>query len=181
MAGQHLTEVIMLAGKAIRGTLDFRGRSSRLEVMAFWLALMFVGIPLTLLLALIAPVEAESKQLAATIFGYVTAIPLAALFVRRLHDLDRSGWWALAGVPVLLVHGYQSVRASLDAAPSSLPWWGSLAMLLPIGIAFTFIIAPGTEGPNRFGPDPRRSIDPEQLRAGDQQDEAEGAQDPLLG
>ncbi len=180
MAGQHLTEVIMLAGKAIRGTLDFRGRSTRLEVMAFWLALMFVGIPLTLVLALLAPVEDESKRLAATILGYVAFIPLAALFVRRLHDLDRTGWWALAGVPVLLVHGYQSVRVSLDAAPSNLPWWGSLAMLVPVGIVFTFAIAPGTEGPNRFGPDPRSSIHPEQLRASDQQEQADRAQDPLL-
>jgi uncharacterized membrane protein YhaH (DUF805 family) len=181
VAGQHLNEVIRLAGKAIRGTLDFRGRSTRLEVIAFWLAVMFAGIPLTFVLALLAPVESESKRLTATILGYVTFIPLGALFVRRLHDLDRSGWWALAAVPVLLVNGYQSVRASLDGAPPSLPWWGSLAMLVPIGIVFTFIIAPGTEGPNRFGPDPRRSIHPEQLRARDQQDEAEGAQDPLLG
>ncbi len=176
-----MSDVIRLAGKAIRGTLDFRGRSTRSEVMAFWLAVMFAGVPLTLLLALIAPVEAESKQFAATILGYVAFIPLAALFARRLHDLDRSGWWALAAVPVLLVNSYQSMRASLDAAPSSLPWWGSLAMLVPIGIVFMFVIAPGTEGRNRFGPDPRRSIDPEQLRARDQQDEAERAQDPLLG
>ncbi|MCA1197073.1 DUF805 domain-containing protein [Sphingomonas sp. R647] len=168
--------MIMLAGKAIRGTLDFRGRSTRLEVMAFWLALMFVGVPLTLVLASLG----DGSRLAATILGYALGLPFAALFVRRLHDLDRSGWGSLAVVPVLLVNGYQSVRASLDAAPSTLPWWGSLTMLALMAIVFMFVIAPGTEGPNRFGPDPRSSIDPKQLRARDQQDEAEGAQDPLL-
>lgn len=177
MAGQHLTEVIMLAGKAIRGTLDFGGRSTRLEVMAFWLALTFVGIPLT---SLFAPLGDGAFPLAATVLGYVLCLPLAALFVRRLHDLDRSGWGALAAVPVLLVHGYQSVRASFDVVPPTLPWWGSLTMLALIAIIFTFAIAPGTDGPNRFGPDPRSSINPEQLRAGDRQDEAEDAQDPLL-
>ena len=178
MVGQHMTEVIMLAGKAIRGTLDFRGRSTRLEVMAFWLAVMFVGIPLASLFRLL---EHGPGQLAATIGGYLVCAPFAALLVRRLHDLDHSGWWAVAPIPVVLVNAYQSALVSFETAPQPMPMWVSLALLIPIGLTLTFVIAPGTEGRNRFGPDPRRSIDPEQLRARDQQDEAEGAQDPLLG
>ncbi len=167
----------MLAGKAIRGTLNFRGRSTRLEVLAFWLAAMFVGIPLT---SFFAPLGDGPYKLAATILGYVLCLPLPALLVRRLHDLDRSGWGALAAVPVVLINGYQSVRANFDAAPPTLPWWGSLTMLALMAVVFTFVAAPGTKGPNRYGPNPRRLIHPEQFRAGDQQDEAEGAQDPLL-
>ena len=167
----------MLAGKAIRGTLDFRGRSTRLEVIAFWLAAMFVGIPLTSLFRL---PEHGPGQLVATIGGYLVCAPFAALLVRRLHDLDHSGWWAVAPIPVVLVNAYQSALVSFETAPQSMPMWVSLALLIPIGIVFTFMIAPGAEGPNRFGSDPRSSIHPEQLGAGDQQDEAEGAQDPLL-
>lgn len=177
MTGQHLTEVIMLAGRAIRRTLDFRGRSTRLEVLAFWLTAMFVGIPLT---SLFVSLGDGPSKLAATLLGYVLCLPLPALLVRRLHDLDRSGWGALAAVPVVVINGYQSVRANFNAAPPTLPWWGSLTMLALMAVVFTFVAAPGTEGPNRFGADPRGSIDPEQLRAGDQQHEAEGAQDPLL-
>lgn len=178
MAGQHLTEVIMLAGRAIRGTLDFRGRSTRLEVLAFWLAAMFVGIPLT---SFFAPLGDGQYKLTAAILGYVLCLPLPALLVRRLHDLDRSGWGALAALPVVLINLYQSLRPGFDAAPPTLPWWGSLTLLALVAVVFIFVAAPGTEGPNRFGPDPRRSVHPEQLGAGNQQDDAEGAQDPLLG
>jgi hypothetical protein len=55
-----------------------------------------------------------------------TYIPTLAIGVRRLHDVDRGGWWILIsiipliGVIVLLV------------------WWTTK----------------GTDGPNQFGPDP---------------------------
>lgn len=35
-------------------------------------------------------------------YGVVSAIPLVALVVRRLHDIDRSGWWGCVFfVPVI--------------------------------------------------------------------------------
>jgi uncharacterized membrane protein YhaH (DUF805 family) len=46
--------------------------------------------------------------------------------VRRLHDIDRSGWWTL--IPLVPVVG---------------------AIVL-----FVFMCLRGTAGPNRFGPEP---------------------------
>jgi uncharacterized membrane protein YhaH (DUF805 family) len=52
--------------------------------------------------------------------------PLLSVSVRRLHDIDRSGWW----------------------------WWLSLIPLLGGLILLVRALRKGTEGPNTYGPDP---------------------------
>ncbi|GLR55566.1 DUF805 domain-containing protein (plasmid) [Rhizobium leguminosarum] len=62
-------------------------------------------------------------------------LPQVALQVRRFHDRNISGWWYLA----LFVGGF-------------VPYIGVIA-----GIAILVIsVLPGTDGPNKFGPDPLR-------------------------
>jgi len=53
-------------------------------------------------------------------------LPALAVAVRRLHDIDRSGWWLLIGV---------------------IPVIGWIVLLI-------WACTQGTLGPNRFGPDP---------------------------
>lgn len=73
------------------------------------------------------------------LFWYLAIlIPSIAVAVRRLHDRDMSGWWYL---------GFMVV--------SFIPFVGFIA-----SIAFIVIMAlPGTEGPNRFGLDPKGGAD----------------------
>jgi uncharacterized membrane protein YhaH (DUF805 family) len=59
-------------------------------------------------------------------------LPTLAMSVRRLHDLDRSGWW------VLLV---------------LIPIIGWIILLI-------WYCTRGTDGPNRFGPNPLNPISP---------------------
>jgi uncharacterized membrane protein YhaH (DUF805 family) len=62
-------------------------------------------------------------------------LPLISLTVRRFHDRNISGWWYLA----LFVLGF-------------VPYVG-----IVVGLAILVIsVLPGTEGPNKFGPDPLR-------------------------
>ncbi|MCA6121642.1 DUF805 domain-containing protein [Bradyrhizobium sp. WSM 1704] len=64
--------------------------------------------------------------------------PFAAIIVKRLHDLNVSGWWALAilGVPHL-------------AAALHVKYW------IPyLAIVATLSVLPGSKGDNRFGRDP---------------------------
>lgn len=58
-------------------------------------------------------------------------IPGLAVAVRRLHDLDMSGWW------LLIV---------------AVPFIGAVVLII-------FFVQPGMVGTNRFGPDPRL-VDP---------------------
>ncbi|HEY2532705.1 MAG TPA: DUF805 domain-containing protein [Xanthobacteraceae bacterium] len=60
-----------------------------------------------------------------TIFTLATFLPGLSLAVRRLHDLDRSGWWCLV----------------------------FLIPLIGVIILIIWFCSKGTDGPNRFGPD----------------------------
>lgn len=61
------------------------------------------------------------------IFALAILLPAIGVAVRRLHDLDRSGWWYL----LVLV-----------------------PLIGPLVLIFAFFIHRGTVGDNRFGPDP---------------------------
>ena len=56
----------------------------------------------------------------------VNIIPAISVSVRRLHDIDKSGWW----------------------------YWVVIIPLLGILILIFFAVQKGTVGANRFGPDP---------------------------
>ena len=96
---------------AMRRYFDFRGRASRTEYWMFTLV-VFVGA----IVALILDAALGNGQNGPP---FVTALAVA---VRRLHDLDRTGWRVLIGIIPL----------------------GALVLLV-------FYCQPSTPGVNRFG------------------------------
>ncbi len=68
------------------------------------------------------------------IYALAALIPSIAVTVRRLHDRDMSGWWYLGLVVVGII-----------------PLIGFVASIAYLVIMFL----PGTDGDNRFGPDPK--------------------------
>lgn len=86
----------------------FTGRATRPE---FWWFALF-NIIASLILGLIDQAVFGYEVLSA-IYGLGVLLPGLAVAVRRLHDIDRSGWWLLIGiVPVigwiLLIYWYAS-------------------------------------------------------------------------
>lgn len=127
---------------------DFKTRSARSE---FWWVMLFntvVGMILAVpfmgaYMQMVTEMSTGGTPDVSGVFG-VTAIPYflfalinfipgIALVVRRLHDLDKSGWWYL-GFLVLCM----------------LPLIGLIAVIVFI----VFMCRRGTVGPNRFGADP---------------------------
>jgi|APHig6443717497_1056834.scaffolds.fasta_scaffold75949_2 uncharacterized membrane protein YhaH (DUF805 family) len=102
----------------------FRGRASRSE---YWYFVLF-----NLLINLVAGVIdiAISSQNGFSPAGLIVAIALLlpglGVLVRRLHDIDRSGWWLLI---------------------SLIPLLGTILLLV-------WLCRRGTQGDNRFGSDP---------------------------
>ena len=107
--------------KALQGYAVFRGRSMRAE---YWWFALFNVLVLTVLW-LVGAVLHDHGVLY-SLGSLALLVPGLAVGVRRLHDLDRSGWWLLVGfVPVL----------------------GFILLLV-------WFCTPGTQGPNQHGPDP---------------------------
>jgi len=73
-----------------RGYVDWRGRSTRPE---YWYWQLLV-VPVSALGGFFTPFS--------FIFTLVTVLPSLSVQIRRLHDIDRSGWWALlAFIPII--------------------------------------------------------------------------------
>ena len=102
--------------------VDFAGRSSRSE---YWWPQLAIIIGLVVL-GLLGGLLGETIGGAILGIAYLAIIiPSIAIGVRRLHDMDKSGWfYLLALVPIV-----------------------SLLLLV-------WFCMKGTTGPNRFGPDP---------------------------
>lgn len=114
-------------GKAVAryfsGYVAFHGRASRGE---YWWAMLFlaaVTLALSAVDAATLGAGPEDPSLLSSLFAVLTLLPTIAVSVRRLHDIDRSGWWVLL---------------------SLVPLVGFIVLLF-------FHIQPGTAGPNRFG------------------------------
>jgi uncharacterized membrane protein YhaH (DUF805 family) len=108
---------------------DFSGRSRRME---YWM--FFVGYLGAAIIASILDGILGMSGMIGGVYGPLTLllglgciVPSIACMVRRLHDQDKSGWFALlAFIPLL----------------------GGLILLV-------FMFLEGTRGDNQYGPDPK--------------------------
>lgn len=103
---------------ALHRYFDFAGRSTRSEFWLFTLTLMILMV-----IAIAVDSAIESPGVLAGLVYAAHVIPSFSVTVRRLHDIDRSGWWVLIGF---------------------VPLVGSIVLLV-------FACTGGTDAPNRFG------------------------------
>jgi uncharacterized membrane protein YhaH (DUF805 family) len=106
-----------------RNYVGFSGRAPRSE---FWYWQLFVT------LVVVAAGILDSGFLPESDVGPISAVaslvlllPNIAMAIRRLHDIDRTGWWVLLALTLI----------------------GAILLIV-------WACIKGTDGPNRFGPDP---------------------------
>jgi uncharacterized membrane protein YhaH (DUF805 family) len=100
----------------------------------------------------------------ASLFPRIVTVPMTLVFawcyfaasIKRLHDRNRSGWWMLPFFAVPSLHGQFEDQLG-DSYPAAF-------IGLAISIAFIWgyveiAFLKGTNGPNRFGPDPLTPVD----------------------
>ena len=116
--------------EALKKYAVFGGRSRRKEYWYFVLFSLIVSLVLSAIDALLGTFSSSTNVgLLGGIYGLAIIIPSIAVSVRRLHDIDRTGWWVLMSlVPVI----------------------GTIVLLV-------FAALEGTPGENRFGPNPKAS------------------------
>ena len=75
--------------------LDIQGRASRSEYWWFALFLFIAGVVTSIIDVMIMGYSSENFGPINAIFSVITFLPGLAVGARRLHDIDRSGWWQL--------------------------------------------------------------------------------------
>jgi uncharacterized membrane protein YhaH (DUF805 family) len=106
--------------------VDFQGRSARSEF--WWWALFVFIVNIFFIILDTANFQSEPGEpgMLSIVVYLAFLLPSLAVSIRRLHDIDRSGWWYLmALVPIV----------------------GPILLLV-------WYCTKGTEGPNRFGINP---------------------------
>ena len=123
--------------KGLKQYTDFEGRASRQEFWMFTLVHAVIIIVFLGLFSVGTVMENEIVIFTAIgilgLYALATCIPAIAISVRRLHDIDKSGWYFLLSVIPIV---------------SSI---GSIVLIV-------FYCLKGTEGENSFGPEPTGEV-----------------------
>jgi uncharacterized membrane protein YhaH (DUF805 family) len=110
--------------EAIKKYADFSGRARRKEYWLFILLYLIAAV-----IAGIIDAVAATMGIIGIILTLGLFIPSLSVGVRRLHDINRSGWWMLIGL---------------------IPLIGAIVLIV-------FFCKDGTIGANPFGEDPKSS------------------------
>ena len=79
----------------------FSGRASRSEFWWFALFGLIGGIVTAVIDVMILGYSAETYGPINIIFSVITFLPYLAVGARRLHDINRSGWWQLITLTII--------------------------------------------------------------------------------
>lgn len=118
----------------LKNYVNFSGRARRAEYWNYalinWLIGIVLMIPVLLLFADFPNIDLEkinTYSLPYTIYALATFLPSLAVLVRRLHDVEKSGWYFLIAL---------------------IPFVGPIILLFKLFKA-------GTVGMNQYGEDPK--------------------------
>jgi len=120
--------------------VTFSGRAQRSEFWWWVLFIMIANMVLTWVdIALFGTTQTAPGSISGStdtpilsgIFGLATLLPSLSVAIRRLHDIDKSGWWYLIG----------------------------LIPLIGLIVLIVWFATDGTRGRNRFGADPKGGDD----------------------
>lgn len=122
----------------------FGGRAPRSEFWWFFLFSTLMSFAMLPLEGVLPPTMFHTADITLSL---ALLSPGLAVTVRRLHDRDRSGWWALLFAP-MTYFGYFPPQHGEAVAALFYP--GLIAFV----VCLIMLVSAGSEGENRFGPDP---------------------------
>ena len=106
---------------------DFRSRSTRAE---YWWWVLFVILTQQALNVVNIRIG--------ILFGLAVLIPGLALGTRRLHDINKSGWWLLMWFGIFLIRF-------------------GIFLIVAVIVLIAWHTKRSDEGTNKYGPDPRQA------------------------
>lgn len=152
--GQAITRVL-------KNYANFKGRASRPELWCFLLLMTIVYLALFIISEVGVATSpdpqlwgplAQVGMIGTLVWFLATIFPVSAVWFRRLHDSNRSGWWyvltlasGVSGFVFLALSALQNqVLFATGMAFSLISSIGGVVLLI-------FALLPGTRGSNRYG------------------------------
>lgn len=167
--GAPSREFVEAAKVCLSKYATFSGRASRSEFWFFYLFyILIVMVAQVIDIAIIAAIAASGVPFFIPIFSFIVILgmilPQLAVSWRRLHDIDRTGWW-LGGAMLASIAFYAVIIGFVvvaDAGGGDLPSEPPVGFFVAFGLfmllslaygitIFIFYLTKGTLGPNRFG------------------------------
>ncbi|HEY1773963.1 MAG TPA: DUF805 domain-containing protein [Gammaproteobacteria bacterium] len=134
---------------------DASSRIGRLRYLAYPIGLFLMLIPVFLVAALLFPLHLGLLGALIVIAAEIFALVMGVVFmIRRLHDIDRSGWWALIYGALLVWSFVVMFRGILNHPLEPQPLSSLIPSLLSLIYFLVLVLVPGSRGENRFGPVP---------------------------
>lgn len=154
--------------RAFKNYVNFRGRTSRSEFWWFFLFVVAVSVALYIISEVGIATSADPQlwntvAQVGTIMNLVwflaTILPVSAIWFRRLHDSNKSGWWYVLTV-ASGIGGF--VLFALSALQNQILFSAGMGLVIVSGISgialLIFALLPGTPGPNRYGESPTPTL-----------------------
>ncbi|PHR58602.1 MAG: DUF805 domain-containing protein [Robiginitomaculum sp.] len=136
----------------------FRGRASRSEFWWFTLFTSIASLALSFIETVVFSDTLGNIEPFGAVFSLATILPTIAVGARRLHDVNRSGWWQLFPIVPGILMGVFMVSGQLGGESNGLWFIGAVVAGLCVAVVFILIIVwfakVGTKGINRYGEDP---------------------------
>jgi uncharacterized membrane protein YhaH (DUF805 family) len=99
--------------RAFQKYAQFSGRATRAEYWWFYL----VTIAVSILLSIIDMILNTPLEFISLIYLIVSLIPSTSIQVRRLHDVDKSGWYMLLNLVIIIGWIWLLILNILDSTP----------------------------------------------------------------
>ena len=149
------------------------GFDGRIPRKYFWLAGLVLMIPMIVIFLILLhwlsggrwldetygqTLQAAKVNGAVELITFVVALyPSLAISMKRLHDLNLSGWWCVPAFAPGFISGLADV-AGLTGPPDSQNLLGSVLLWGSVAVGLVYIAVlgflRGTAGPNGYGQDP---------------------------
>lgn len=131
--------------------VDFQGRCARRDFWYYVVAYVVLYIGVAIVQSIIG------LKFLTGLLGLALLLPGLGISVRRLHDIDRSGWWLLIGVvPGFLAMVFSGIALMSGSVGVGVGLMGlvGLVALAAMALLIYWYAQPGMAGDNRFGPPP---------------------------
>ncbi len=148
--------------KALKNYANFEGRARRKE---YWLFILVSLLIVSVLIIIDTFIEEKFNlkvDILSTLYSLFILIPSLSVTTRRLHDIDKNGWWQLISIIPNILTNFLVMEKRIYTS-SIIGLILTLIILLSsiIGLIWIllYMVREGQSGDNKYGEDPKKIVE----------------------